>query len=45
MTNIDKLQEMFPEHEILQADGFDNAIIGLEPLSGKVIYDIQKRVL
>ena len=34
MTNIDKLQEMFPEHEILQADGFDKAIIGLEPLSG-----------
>ena len=45
MTNIDKLQEMFPEHEILQADGFDKAIIGLEPLSGKVIYDIQKMTM
>ncbi len=45
MKNIDKLQEMFPEDEILQADGFDKAIIGLEPLSGKVIYDIQKMTM
>ena len=45
MRNIDKLQDMFPEQEILQADGFDNAIIGLEPLSGKVIYDIQKMTM
>jgi len=45
MKNIDKLQDMFPEHEILQADGFDDAIIGLEPLSGKVIYDIEKMTM
>ncbi len=45
MRNIDKLQDMFPEQEILQADGFDNAIIGLEPLSGKVIYDIEKMTM
>lgn len=42
MKNIDKLHEMYPDFEILQADGFDDAIIGLEPLSGKVIYDIGK---
>ncbi len=45
MRNIDKLQDMFPEQEILQADGFDDAIIGLEPLSGKVIYDIEKMTM
>ncbi len=45
MKNIDKLQDMFPEQEILQADGFDDAIIGLEPLSGKVIYDIEKMTM
>jgi hypothetical protein len=40
MKKIDQLHEMYPELEFLQADGFDDAIIGLEPLSGKVIYDI-----
>ena len=41
---MDKLHEMYPELELLQADGFDDAIIGLEPLSGKVIYDIDLMV-
>lgn len=45
MQNIDKLHEMYPDLELLQADGFDNAIIGLEPLSGRVIYDIDKMVI
>jgi hypothetical protein len=44
MRNIDKLQEMYPELELLQADGFDDAVIGIEPLSGKVIYDIDKMI-
>ena len=44
MKNIDKLMEMYPDLEFLQADGFDDAIIGVEPLSGKVIYDIDKMV-
>jgi len=44
MRNIDKLQVMYPELELLQADGFDDAVIGIEPLSGKVIYDIDKMI-
>jgi hypothetical protein len=44
MKNIDKLQVMYPELELLQADGFDDAVIGIEPLSGKVIYDIDKMI-
>lgn len=44
MKKIDQLNEMYPELELLQADGFDDAIIGLEPLSGKVIYDIDTMV-
>lgn len=44
MKNIDKLMEMYPDLEFLQADGFDDAIIGVEPLSGKVIYDIDRMV-
>ena len=42
---IDKLEEMFPDYEILHADGFERAIIGFEPLSGKVIYDIEKMTM
>tara|TARA_R110001606_G_scaffold352696_1_gene503118 strand:- start:12814 stop:13062 length:249 start_codon:yes stop_codon:yes gene_type:complete len=44
MSNIEKINEQFPELEVLQADGFDRAIIGLEPLSGKLIYDINKMI-
>lgn len=44
MRNIDKLKEIYPDLELLQADGFDNAIIGVEPLSGKIIYDIDKMI-
>jgi hypothetical protein len=44
MKKIDQLHEMYPELEFLQADGFDDAIIGLEPLSGKIIYDIDLMV-
>jgi len=32
MKKIDQLHEMYPELEFLQADGFDDAIIGLENL-------------
>tara|TARA_R110001632_G_scaffold145566_2_gene262326 strand:- start:69 stop:317 length:249 start_codon:yes stop_codon:yes gene_type:complete len=44
MINIEKIKEQFPDLEVLQADGFDHAIIGLEPLSGKLIYDINKMI-
>ena len=29
MSNIEKIHDQFPELEVLQADGFDDAIIGL----------------
>jgi hypothetical protein len=45
MKKIDQLHEMYPDLELLQADGFDDAIIGIEPLSGKVIYDIDKMII
>lgn len=31
---------MYPEHDFIQADGFDDAIIGVEQNSKKIIYDI-----
>lgn len=44
MENIDKLKEMYPDLDLLQSDGFDGAIIGIEPLLGKVVYNIDKMV-
>lgn len=39
---IDKIKEWFPENELLTADGFDNAIIGIEADSGRIIYSVSK---
>lgn len=45
MKNIEKLHELYPDLDFLQADGFDDAIVGVEPLSGKVIYDIDTMIV
>jgi len=39
---IDKILEWFPEDEILKADGFDEAIIGIDEHSMRLIYSISK---
>lgn len=39
---IDKIIEWFPEEEILKADGFDEAIIGIESDSMRLIYSVSK---
>lgn len=35
---------MFPEEEFLKADGFDNAIIGVEPNSMRLVYSRDKMI-
>jgi len=39
---IDKILDMYPDEQFLTADGFHNAIIGLDLLSMKVIYSVTK---
>lgn len=39
---LDKIIEWFPEQEILKADGFDNAIIGIDDTSMRLIYSVNK---
>ena len=39
---LDKILEWFPEEEILKADGFDDAIIGVEDESMRLIYSVSK---
>lgn len=37
---IDKILEWFPEDELLTADGFDGAIIGIDTTSMRLIYSV-----
>jgi hypothetical protein len=39
---IDKIVEWFPEDEVLVADGFDDAIIGIDSNSMRLIYSVSK---
>jgi len=39
---IDKIIEWFPEDDILKADGFDTAIIGIDEQSMRLIYSVTK---
>jgi len=42
---LDKILEWFPEEEILKADGFDEAIIGIDDTSMRLIYSVNKCII
>jgi len=35
---LEKIVEWFPDEEILKADGFDSAVIGIDVISMRLIY-------
>jgi len=39
---IDKIVEWFPKDEVLVADGFDDAIIGIDDTAMRLIYSVSK---
>lgn len=41
---LDSILEYYPEEEILIAYGFDQAVIGIEPNSMRLIYSIPKAI-
>jgi hypothetical protein len=41
-SKIDLIKELYPDDEFLIADGFDDAIIGVDEQNGKIIYDIDE---
>jgi hypothetical protein len=41
---LEEIIEMFPEEEFLTADGFDGAIVGVEPNSMRLVYDREKMI-
>lgn len=42
MTILESILEYYPDEEILKADGFDDAILGYDELSGRLIYSVKK---
>lgn len=42
MGVLQSILEYFPEEEILIADGFDDAVIGIETYSMRLIYSVTK---
>lgn len=41
---FDEILDEYPEDEFLKADGFDDAIIGLEPMTMRLVYDMSKMI-
>jgi hypothetical protein len=39
---LDKILEWFPDEELLKADGFDEAIIGIDDETMRLIYSVSK---
>jgi hypothetical protein len=39
---LDRILEWFPEDDILKADGYDDAIIGIDDASMRLIYSVDK---
>ena len=39
---LDKIVEWFPEEDLLIADGLDDAIIGIDDTSNRIIYSVSK---
>jgi hypothetical protein len=41
---LEEIIEMFPDEEFLKADGFDGAIIGVEPNTMRLVYNRDKMI-
>lgn len=39
---IEQIKEMYPEDDFLVADGYNEAIIGLDESSGRLIYSVSR---
>jgi hypothetical protein len=36
---LDEILDTYPEEQFLKADGFDSAVIGVDPITMRLIYD------
>jgi hypothetical protein len=44
MNKLEQIIEMYPDLEFLQADGFDDAVIGVDTKEMRLVYDMEKMV-
>ena len=44
MNTLEKIFEYYEDDEFLKADGFDDAVIGVDSISMRLIYSIEKCV-
>ena len=43
MSNkLEEIIDMYPDETFLKADGFDDAVIGIEPSTMRLVYSIEK---
>lgn len=41
---LDEIIDNYSDYEFLKADGFDDAVIGIEPNTMKLVYNIDKMI-
>lgn len=41
-SKIDLIKELYPDETFVIADGFDDAIIGVDEQNGRIVYDIDE---
>lgn len=44
MTILEKIVENYPDEEILKADGYDDAVIGIDLDTMRLIYSVKKTI-
>lgn len=44
MTTLEKIVENYPDEEILKADGYDDAVIGIDVDTMRLIYSVKKTI-
>ena len=42
MSILDQILDYYPDDEFLKADGFDDAVIGVDAVSMRLVYSIEK---
>ena len=45
MNILEEIVENYPDEDILKADGFDEAVIGLEMSSMRLVYSVSKCIV
>lgn len=41
---LEEIIERYPDTEILKADGFDEAVVGIEERTGRLVYDVNTMI-